>query len=74
MTKNEYSLYRLMNIYMNDPHAGVRFFYDIKWPQGYHCEECGSSHYIYDEKIDALYVHIVVIRKIFLHILYFLNV
>lgn len=50
MKNKEYSLYRLMKIYMNDPLAGIRFFYNIKWPQGYHCEECGSSHYIYDEK------------------------
>ena len=49
MNKNNYSLYRLMNIYMNDSLAGIRFFYNIKWPQGFACEECGSSHYIYDE-------------------------
>ena len=35
---------------MNDSLAGIRFFYNIKWPQGFACEECGSSHYIYDEK------------------------
>lgn len=50
MNKNNYSLYRLMNIYINDSLAGIRFFYNIKWPQGFACEECGSSHYIYDEK------------------------
>lgn len=50
MLKNEHSLYRLMNIYMNDSLAGIRFFYNIKWPEGYHCEECGSSHYIYDQE------------------------
>lgn len=38
MLKNEHSLYRLMNIYMNDSLAGIRFFYNIKWPEGYHCE------------------------------------
>ena len=50
MNKNNYSLYRLMIIYMNDSLAGIRFFYNIKWPQGFACEECGSSHYIYDEE------------------------
>ena len=50
MLKNEHSLYRLMNIYMNDSLAGIRFFYNIKWPEGYHCEECGNSHYIYDQE------------------------
>ena len=28
MLKNEHSLYRLMNIYMNDSLAGIRFFYN----------------------------------------------
>ena len=50
MKNNQYSLYRLMQIYMNDALAGVRYFYNIKWPQGYHCHECGCSTYIYNEE------------------------
>ena len=36
MLKNEHSLYRLMNIYMNDSLAGIRFFYNIAplWQMG----------------------------------------
>lgn len=49
MKNNKYSLYRLMQIYMNDPLAGARFFYNIKWPQGFHCQECSCSTYKYDE-------------------------
>lgn len=38
-------LVSIINKYSNDLQTCINFFFDIKWPTGFYCEEYGCTHY-----------------------------
>ena len=44
------SLIDLVNKYSTDEQVCVDFFFNAKWPGGFYCEKCGSTHYHFIEK------------------------
>ncbi len=47
------SLITLTRKYANDNDECVKFFFTIKWPEGFYCEKCGCTHYYFIESRKA---------------------